>query len=258
MDASREPEFARALAEVLDLYGQSPSPTAIGLWWSALEDLPFEAVTGALSEYIRRGKYPPKPADVLEIIENRIRECWPTADEAWAQAQAAADERATVVWTEEASRAYHEAARPLLAEGDKVAARRAFVDRYERELRAGLAARRRPTPLVSEGWDRTSRQGAVEAAVHAGRLSQSQARPYLLRYEQDEVTEDGAAIAGLLTGQMARGSSSEVVRRLRAVRAAIRPGTERDGPAERRRRADQRMAESKVRAKAALAQRGPV
>lgn len=93
----------------------------------------------------------------------------PTSDEAWAMSLEAMDEAKTVVWTDEA-RAAFSIARPVLAEGDKVGARMAFRDAYDRIVRE---SRERAIPVkwsASLGWDKSLREVALRHAESAGLL----------------------------------------------------------------------------------------
>ncbi len=190
--------FAEVVGMLFEVFNQpEPSSRTLRAWWMVLEDYPLSAVEQGAAEYLRTGKYPPKPSDVREAITGAMRDHWPTADEAWASAQAAIDERNTVVWTEQGKQAWFQSAQPLMEAGDKIAARRAFIDTYERLVREAMAAGKPPSVEVSEGHDPDSRRPAIEQAVDRGLLTNDQAEQKLIGTDR-EVTGDGQAVAGLL------------------------------------------------------------
>lgn len=60
------------MASVMDFYGKDISPFALDIWWEALKQYDYEAVTRALSLYCGKsesGQFAPKPADITKIIE---------------------------------------------------------------------------------------------------------------------------------------------------------------------------------------------
>lgn len=94
---------------------------------------------------------------------------WISANEAWAIALPAADEAATVVWTQEMAKAWA-IAKPILDAGDKIGARMAFIPAYERFVEQAKRESRLPHYEISAGWDANMRELAVQNAVTAGLL----------------------------------------------------------------------------------------
>lgn len=92
------------------------------------------------------------------------------ADEAWALCPRSEDD--TAVWTHEIAQAFW-AAKPLLDEGDQVAARMAFKDSYAAMLAQTNGAR--PQWEVSRGHSERGRVAPIMRAVHLGRLPASYA-----------------------------------------------------------------------------------
>lgn len=117
----------------------------------------------------------------LAAIIGRIDDGRPSADEAWSTAILAGDEASTVVWTTETAKAYWAAA-ALLDEGDKVGARMAFRDVYEREV---SNARQEGTPVKWEatlGTDPYQREQAIKQAAELNRIGREHAKgllPYI-------------------------------------------------------------------------------
>lgn len=65
-------QFAEILRATLDIYGKDISVPVMQLWWAALIEFSIEEVRGGLSRYVRsadHGTFPPKPADVIRMIE---------------------------------------------------------------------------------------------------------------------------------------------------------------------------------------------
>lgn len=226
MKPAEAQEFHDLLTGVLGFFGK-PQPNEIEaeIWWEALSGIELVDIRAALSAHIRhqeRGRFAPKPADVIAAISAHVAAKWISADEAWAQALQASDERNTVVWTDEAAKALASAS-PILAEGDKIGARMAFKQAYERAVHVALIERRAPRPLLSLGWDMQTRVDALESAVSSGLIARDQAEPHLLS-ARSEITEGGAAIAGLLSGKVIQHPSAPeaVKRRLDDLMNAIK------------------------------------
>jgi hypothetical protein len=172
MTSHEAADFHRALAAVLETYAaRVPSDEALRLWWAALERYPWAAVRAALAEHVARCKFAPRPADIRERIETRDGR--PAPDEAWSLALGARDEARSLVWTAEIAAAWG-VAQPILAAGDLIGARKAFLEAYQRRLEQ---ARERLEPVcwqVSLGTDPAQRADALHAAAERGRLSRTQ------------------------------------------------------------------------------------
>lgn len=114
----------------------------------------------------------------LADIVARMPDGRPAPDVAWSQVSGPESE--TFVTTDEAMEAWA-AARPLLAVGDEVAARMAFLARYREMCALGRTTGRTPKPYVSVGSDRSRAETVIKDAVARGILeaSDSQARGVL-------------------------------------------------------------------------------
>lgn len=219
--------FAEVVGTLFEVFNQpEPSRRVLTAWWAVLEEYPIEVIQQAANDYLRTGKYPPKPSDIRGSIEGAKRACWPTGDEAWAMVQHADDERETVVWTAESKLAFFQAAAPLLEEGDRVAARRAFLDSYEKHVTAAIEAGCPPKVEISEGHDPAGRRPAIEQAIDRRLLTHEEAAPRLLGCDR-EVTGDGVALAGLLGYDGPKAESYEPTdyakRKLAEIKASIEP-----------------------------------
>ncbi|MFJ7141240.1 hypothetical protein [Pseudomonas protegens] len=127
----------------------------------------------------------------------------PGKDEAWAIAMTTNDEFETVVLTDEIQLALA-AAKPILDGGDKIGARMAFIDAYQRFVSQAREDAKSVNWHVSVGFDANRRIQAVTKAMELKRIPLEHAQKYLADLSVEPITEDGRAIAGLLTGTVTR------------------------------------------------------
>jgi len=175
-------ELIQALAATAELCGTNLSEAAAKMLLLDLSDYDERAVMVALSRCRRELK---GRLTLAEII-SRIDDGRPGAEEAWAVLPF--DERTSVVWTEEMSKAFW-VAYPLIESGEKVAARMAFKESY---LRLVADARENRIPAkwtVSLGHDKDGRQPILAAAVQKGLITKSHACALIPDFESvDSVT----------------------------------------------------------------------
>lgn len=114
----------------------------------------------------------------LAAILERIEDGHPAPNEAWAVAILAADEGATVVWTEQTRDAWAKAL-PLVQAGDKIAARQAFLEVYTRLVKDARAVGLLAAHQLSLGADVSGRDSALRQAVTAGQLTHEQVAEHL-------------------------------------------------------------------------------
>lgn len=181
----------KAIAVAAELTGTELSAVALRVMDGDLAAYPEAAVLRALDRCRKELKGRLTLAAVLE----RVEECdgRPGPEEAWAIALASSDEAETVIWTDEISQAMA-VAQPLLEARDKVAARMAFCETYERIVRVAREANVPCRWVASLGADHERRALAVAAAVQAGRIGHAQAGHYL------PAPDDANVVAGLLSG----------------------------------------------------------
>ncbi|MCC8401869.1 hypothetical protein LJ655_08185 [Paraburkholderia sp. MMS20-SJTN17] len=162
-----------------------PQADALGVWWTMLEPFPMPLVISALSSYLSVKDVPLTPAAVLRYLPKR-RDERPEADEAWAIAVRAADERETVVWTTEIAEAWA-TAQPVFQLDDVVGARMAFKATYGRLIDHARAIGQFPQWVISQGFDAARRVEVTHDAVRNGRLQLNQVRvPELLLAGPDD------------------------------------------------------------------------
>lgn len=199
-------EFNALLITSMAMYERQVTPLFADMFFAALGQYSIAQVRDGFNRHLQdpaAGKFSPKPADVIgQIAGVKADDGRPGKDAAWAIALQSLDELDTVFVTEEILAALA-VARPLLEIRDKVAARLAFVELYEKQV---AQARRGNGSAVkwnlSLGDDKGRRQHAVEEGLRLGYITQAQAQPHLLRIGQETqpITADGSAIAGLLAG----------------------------------------------------------
>lgn len=235
-------ELAMAICATAETLGQTISSNAAQMMAEDLAEYTIEVIASALRSCRREltGRL------TLGAILQRIQAAdgRPGKDEAWSIAMAASDEFDTVLLTPEIRQAMT-ASGPILEAGDKVGARMAFLSAYERLV---SSARTEGLPLkweVSLGYDQARRVQAIESAVRSQLISQDAGTKYLADLRIAPVTEDGRAVAGLLTGAVAR-PSADVRAKLKIIK---------DNMAEMQAASEERRLEMKIQAANELAER---
>jgi hypothetical protein len=155
-----------------------PSSTAKAMFFRALSSFPIEAVRSGFDAHVKdpaRGRFAPKPADIVAQIEGLVADDGrPGSEEAWAMACRASDESETVVWSEEMAQAFA-ICQPLLSIGDQVGARMAFKESYARQVEDARKLRRPVAWSASLGHDASKRNSALSNAETRGLLSSGEA-----------------------------------------------------------------------------------
>lgn len=164
----------QALMLTAELLGTPLSVGAARLMLADLAAYPEATVLAALTRCRREvtGRL------TLAAIVERLDDGRPGPEAAWAGCPR--DEGETVVWTDETRDAFGVAG-PLLAAGDRVGARMAFLEAYRRGVAEARAAHTPVAWSVSLGHAVAAREGPITAAVTDGRL-------------------EAGAVAGLLPG----------------------------------------------------------
>lgn len=144
----------------------TPNEASTGIFFRALAPYPMAAVRDAFAAHVTTSRFSPTPADILDQIRGATADDGrPGAEEAWSIALAARDEVASVVWTTEIAEAWG-VARAVLP--DKIGARMAFKEAYERIVAAARQSRRPMFWELSEGHDPALRADALRIAAGKG------------------------------------------------------------------------------------------
>ena len=155
------------LGATMELSGQQIRPAALSLLASDLSHIDKPLLRMALARIRAEHKGAILTGTVLQYVDHAMGRLLPA--EAYALALSSADDRATVVWTNEIAEAWAIAA-PLLSAGDKFGARQAFIEAYARVTGEARALRQQPVVQVSLGHDPEGRTRAIQEALAAGRL----------------------------------------------------------------------------------------
>ncbi len=209
--------LAGAVCATAETLGQTISPCAAKMIAEDLADYPAEDIRAALQACRRELTGKLTLAAILQRVQ--AADGRPDPNEAWSLAIAASDEFDSVVLTDEIQLALG-AARAILDAGDKVGARMSFLSAYQRLVDT---ARRENRPVkwsLSPGFDQQRRLMAVEEAGRLGRLPAPVVQEYRAQLTHEPVTQNGAAIAGLITGRVAM-PTPEVRAKLRLVKEAV-------------------------------------
>jgi len=71
MNQAERDSFAHALGQTLNFYGKTMDKSDFSFWYSAMGDRSVEVIKNALREYIKIGKYAPRPANIIELMSVR-------------------------------------------------------------------------------------------------------------------------------------------------------------------------------------------
>lgn len=85
MNAADFDRFGQLLGDVMGFYGKDVSQFAADVWWNALKPFDLAAVADAFNRHCvdaDRGQFPPKPADVVRLIQGGSKD---GAAMAWAK-----------------------------------------------------------------------------------------------------------------------------------------------------------------------------
>lgn len=215
LDAQDTDWLLEELGATLELSGQQIRPAALALLASDLSHLDKSLLRMALARIRAEHKGQILTGTVLQYVDHAMGRMLPA--EAYALALASADDRATVVWTNEIAEAWAVAA-PLLRAGDKFGARQAFVEAYGRITGEARALRQHPQVQVSLGHDREGRVRAIQEAMAAGRLPGGlEALPSDVR-EQLQLPAPRAALALPAPEKLATQSQRETLEKLARLR----------------------------------------
>ena len=158
-----------------EAFGEGLTAERQAIYATSLADIPVDKLRHAIKRAIRELKWFPKIAELRELAglsPESTADGRPGVEEAWALCPKS--EETSTVWTEETAEAF-EVARKLLDDGDHIAARMAFKEKYSALL---ASARLEGKPIrwtVSLGWDKSDRVRALSDAVRKGQISANEA-----------------------------------------------------------------------------------
>lgn len=85
MQTSDFEKFHEGIVGVMSFYGKDVSKFAMDVWWSALKPYDLAAITAAFGRHVSNpdaGQFPPKPADIVRILQGTSQD---SALVAWAK-----------------------------------------------------------------------------------------------------------------------------------------------------------------------------
>lgn len=167
--------LALGLAATAEVLGQSLTPEAIELMVDDLSCFSLPVVTRALTRCRRELRTKFTLGAIMDAIESEDGR--PSPDEAWSLARQAHDESSSVALTQEIALAMS-ASQDAMADGDRIGARRSFLDTYSRLADKARVAGEPVQWFVSFGHDPRGRERAVEEAIRLGRIGQEKAAHY--------------------------------------------------------------------------------
>lgn len=217
-------QFTQLLAATMAIYDKQITAGFVDVFFSALGQYSLNVVREALNRHVQDpdgGRFPPKPADLIrQVVSAKASDGRPGRDEAWSIAQRAQDESETVMVSDEILGALA-IAQPLIDLRDKVAARMAFVEAYDRLVAEKRAAGQPFEWRVSLGTDKSRRGPAIEAAKSAGLLPAPRAAALLEMHAESKITGDGLAIVALIGSDKRSLDQQEMRLRWQELRAGI-------------------------------------
>ncbi|MEI2806909.1 MAG: hypothetical protein V9G18_13500 [Albidovulum sp.] len=230
MTPADKPDFGRLLVTAFRFVGQELTAEAAADWYDEFEGYPLAALAAAFRRHRRDSPYPPKPSDLYRHLDGGGADAGrPTPDEAWGLLRRFVDDEAETGVLSEEMRAAWAVCHPVLATGDGVGARRAFIDAYARAVAAARERREPARWTVTLGADPQLRETRLREAVAAGRLSADHVRALLPGPGAGSLEQ----VAGLLEGPGASDQERRTAERFRALAALLR----RQSDEEARRRA---------------------
>lgn len=171
----------KAIGVTLEVTGTQLSDGAVKMMLSDLSGYAEPLVLAALKRCCRELK---PHQFTLEAVLSRIDDGRPGPEEAWSMLPR--DEASSVVWSTEMRDAYGVAA-PLINEGDHVAARMAFLERYRVAVQRARDARIPVEWEFSPGTDKSGRELVLLDAAEKGRISVEAAHRLLPHHREDEM-----------------------------------------------------------------------
>lgn len=201
---NKEIKIAEALAVCAEVTNTQFSEAAFSTILSVLLEYKTDDVLSALNRCIREMASKLTLASILQRMPTSL----PSSDEVWGQMMAALeDENLTIVVPEIAQLAAGMGASALLKNGDKIGARMAFKQSYERLSLKYSDAAEEIKWVVSEGYDKKHKEHMIEQAVIDGKLKNKEVKHYLPNRQsenlliENKVTEEDVFAGELLNAQ---------------------------------------------------------
>jgi hypothetical protein len=178
---SERQAIVKTLAVVYEVSGTEASPAAAEFILKQLEGFPARGVLAALVTCAAECRFKLTLADVV----SRIDDGRPGAEQAWSLFPKNEEDAGVV--TEEMSIAWGVAAPLYLS--DKIGARMAFKESYERAVREARANAKSPVWRITAGFDKAATEGAAIEALRKGLVSPDAALQFVPPEKHDRVLQ---------------------------------------------------------------------
>lgn len=181
-------KFIEIWSSSCEVFGPRPTDGAVAIVFKVLEPFGLADIERAMGLHLGQSKFSPKPADIIELINQANPDGHLGADEAWAIAIQTFDENATVITTREISYACPTACQ-IYNDGDHVGARMAFRQAYEPLIKA---AREKGEPaqwFPTLGHDVGQRKSAILGGIQQGLLPTKYVAGILEQLSESEIDQ---------------------------------------------------------------------
>jgi hypothetical protein len=181
MQSTEFEEFSDVFGGAWEVVGRNLTARAIVAAFDLLTEFSLPDIKRALVLHAKspKGREPPKPADIFDILNEQAPGGHPGADEAWGMVlRLMADPDETAVMTDEMAEAWGQCA-SVYEIGDEVGARVTFRDTYNRLVSRSRAAGIKPAWTVYRGTHADLCVRRVQEAIRMGRLSDTALAGYL-------------------------------------------------------------------------------
>lgn len=134
MNQTDKQAFTEILETAFQAYQRPTTAAVVTLWWNLLQDVPIEDFAQAITQHMNdpeAGKYAPMPAHIRAHLQHKKLGAWPSPEEAWNLCPKREEEGG---WLCQEMAAALGACADSLSRNDYIAARKAFVEVYERAL----------------------------------------------------------------------------------------------------------------------------
>ena len=217
MDIQDKARFSEIMTTCGSIYGKTVDTAILKIFWSMMQTYPLAEVDNAFHRFMTRGKFFPRPAEILELMPSANANKHIPENEAWAMCLKLTSELDSVVITTQMRDAWHIASK-VLAFGDKVGARMAFKDAYERLTTTD-------GQIVWElmrGDDKAQLALVAAEAIKQGKLSPAYAKHALPPVDTSNDTNllEGLTVRAI-EHQAERSSPEEVRKRTKAMLAML-------------------------------------
>jgi hypothetical protein len=179
-DLKLSEKLVKAYFVAVEVTGTPPlSDAAVGVILKDLSTYPEAQVLGALRRCCREVKGKLTLADIILRLEDGR----PAPEEAWAMVPK--DERSSAMMTAEMTEAFR-VVYPMVAEGELIPARMAFLEAYKKAVQQARDARYPITWTFTPGTDRDGRELVLLDAAEKGRISIAGVQSLLPYHRDDE------------------------------------------------------------------------